>query len=174
MSNDIPTLETERLILRGHRAEDFAAYAKMWAEPEVTRFITGKPCTEEESWARFMRAFGHWALLGFGFWSIHLKDGTRIGEAGFLDVKRDLVPSLEGIPEIGWSLMSAVHGRGYASEAVGAALAWGEARFCKRRFACIISPQNAPSLKLAAKMGFREAARTTYHGEPITVLYRDP
>jgi len=170
----VPVLATERLILRGHVREDFPAYAAMWADPDVTRHITGKPCTEEESWARFMRGMGHWALMGFGFWSIHLKDGTRIGEAGFLDVKRDLVPSLEGIPEIGWGFVSAVHGKGYASEAVRAILAWGEERFGKRRFACIISPENAPSLKLAARMGFREAARTTYHELPTVVLYRDP
>lgn len=171
---DVPVLETARLILRGHTSEDFAAYAEMWAEPDVVRYITGKPCTEEESWARFMRAIGHWALMGFGFWSIHLKDGRRIGEGGFLDVKRDIEPSLEGLPEIGWALVPQAHGKGYAEEAVRAMLAWGEARFGKRRFACIISPGNAPSLKLAAKLGFREAARTIYHGDPIVVLHRDP
>jgi RimJ/RimL family protein N-acetyltransferase len=174
MSIDIPVLETERLVLRGHRREDFPAYARMWADPVVTRYVTGKPCTEEESWARFMRGLGHWALMGYGFWSLHLKDGTRIGEGGFLNVKRDLVPSLEGIPEVGWGLAGEAHGKGYAEEAVRAMLAWGEAKFGKRRFACIISPDNAPSLKLAAKLGFREAVRTVYHDDPIVVLYRDP
>jgi len=42
------------------------------------------------------------------------------------------------------------------------------------RFACIIAPENAASLNVAAKMGFREAARTTYKGEPTVMLYRDP
>ncbi len=36
-------LETERLILRGHTRDDFAAFAAMWGAPDVTRFIGGKP-----------------------------------------------------------------------------------------------------------------------------------
>ncbi|HEX4304314.1 MAG TPA: GNAT family N-acetyltransferase [Rhizomicrobium sp.] len=172
---DIPVLETERLILRGHRREDFPDYLAMWADPDVTRFIGGKPFTEEESWARFMRAIGHWALLGFGFWSVHEKDGgARVGEAGFLDVRRDIVPSMHDVPEMGWAFAKSAQGKGYATEAVRAAITWGESHFGKTRFACIIAPENAPSLNVAAKMGFREAARTTYKGEPTVMLYREP
>lgn len=40
-----PVLETERLILRGQRASDLDAFAAMWGDPEVTRFIGGKPAT---------------------------------------------------------------------------------------------------------------------------------
>jgi RimJ/RimL family protein N-acetyltransferase len=170
----VPILETERLVLRGHTPEDFPDYARMWSDPEVTRFIGGAPLSEEDAWAKFMRAFGHWALMGYGFWSIHEKNGTRIGETGFLDVKREIVPSLAGTPEVGWAFDASAQGKGYASEAVRAVLQWGEARFGKVRFACIIAPENAPSLRLAARMGFRESTRTTYKGEPTVVLYRDP
>jgi len=172
---DVPVLQTERLILRGHMAEDFPAYARMWAHPDVTRFISGAPLSEEDAWAKFMRAFGHWALMGYGFWSVHEKaGGLRVGETGFLNVKRIIEPSLEGIPEVGWAFDKPAHGKGYATEAVRAVLAWGETRFGKRRFVCIIAPDNAASLNVAAKTGFREAARTTYKGEPTVVLYRDP
>ncbi|MEI9991788.1 MAG: GNAT family N-acetyltransferase [Rhizomicrobium sp.] len=170
----IPTLETERLILRGHTRDDFPAYAAMWADPEVTRFIS-PPLSQEDAWAKFMRVFGHWALTGHGFWSVHEKEtGRRVGETGFLSVKRDLVPSLEGLPEVGWAFDRPAQGKGYATEAVRAALAWGEDRFGRTRFACIIAPNNAPSLNVAAKTGFREAVRTTYKGAPTVVLYRDP
>ena len=172
---DIPVLETERLILRGHRAEDFADYARMWSDPDVTRFVGGHPQTEEESWARFLRVSGHWTLLGHGFWSVHEKaGGARVGETGFLSVKREIVPSLDGIPEVGWSFDKPAQGKGYATEAVRAALAWGERHFGKVRFACIIAPENAASLNVAAKTGFKEVARTVYKGEPILMLYRDP
>jgi len=67
---DIPTIETERLILRGHTPEDFPAFAAMWADPVVTRFIGGAPLAEEDAWAKYLRVAGHWALLGYGFWSI--------------------------------------------------------------------------------------------------------
>ncbi|MEI9996837.1 MAG: GNAT family N-acetyltransferase [Rhizomicrobium sp.] len=171
---DVPVLETERLILRGHRAEDFPAYAAMWADPAVTRFIGGMPLTEEEAWAKFMRIFGHWALAGYGFWSVHETGGPRVGEVGFLDARRDISPSMHGIPEVGWAFAKAAQGKGYATEAVRAALAWGEQCFGQTRFACIIAPQNAASLNVAAKTGFREVARTTYKGDPTVMLYREP
>lgn len=49
MGNAVPILETPRLILRGPVLEDFPAYAAMWADPEVTRFIGGVPVTEEDA-----------------------------------------------------------------------------------------------------------------------------
>src|ERR1700679_683147 len=99
---DIPVLETDRLILRGHRIDDFPSYAAMWAEPVVTRFIGGAPLGEEDAWAKFLRIAGHWALMGYGFWAIEEKStAKRIGEAGILNVKRDMQPSFHGVPEIG-------------------------------------------------------------------------
>jgi len=171
----VTVLETERLRLRRPVAADFPAYARMWADPDVTRFINGAPLSEEDAWAKFMRAFGHWELVGYGFWTVEEKiGGLRVGETGFLDVRREIEPSLNGIPEIGWAFAKSAQGKGYATEAARAALGWGEARFGKVRFACIIAPENAASLRVAAKTGFREAARTTYKGEPTVMLYRDP
>ena len=170
---NIPTIETERLILRGHVAEDFPSFAAMWADPIVTRFIGGVPLTEEEAWAKFMRIAGHWALLGFGFWGIFEKaGGARIGEAGILDVKREIVPSFHGTPELGWGLLPAVHGKGYATEAVRAIIAWAENRFGRVRMVCIIDPDNTASLRVAHAVGFREYARTTYKGDPTIILER--
>ena len=171
----VPVLETERLVLRGHTREDFPAFAAMWGDADVTRFVGGKPLSQEDAWAKFMRTFGHWELTGMGFWSVQDRvSGLRVGETGFLDVKREIAPSLDGTPEIGWAFAKSAQGKGYATEAVRAALAWGEQRLGKIRFACIIAPQNAPSLNVAAKTGFKEFARTIYKGEPAVMLYRDP
>lgn len=169
----IPTVETERLILRGHTHEDFPAFAAMWADPVVTRFLGGNPLSEEDAWAKLLRVTGHWALLGFGFWSVVEKaSGARVGETGFLAVKRAIVPSFEGTPEVGWAFASRAHGKGYATEAVQAALKWGENHFGRVKMVCIIDPENAASLRLAGKMGFREKYRTTYKGDPTVVLER--
>jgi RimJ/RimL family protein N-acetyltransferase len=78
------------------------------------------------------------------------------------------------MPECGWSLATPAHGKGYATEAVRSVLAWGDAHFGKVRMACIIAPENAASLRVAEKTGFRVAQRTTYKGEPTLMLYRDP
>jgi hypothetical protein len=86
---EVPVLQTERLILRGHTLNDFPAFAAMWADPDVTRFIGGVPLSEEDAWAKLMRIVGHWSLNGFGFWSVHEKaTGNRVGETGWLAVKR--------------------------------------------------------------------------------------
>jgi RimJ/RimL family protein N-acetyltransferase len=172
---DAPTLETPRLRLRGHRLADFAPCAAMWADPIVTRFIGGRPSTEEEVWARLLRYRGHWAHLGFGYWAVEEKaSGAFVGELGFADFQRDLAPPFGDRPELGWALSPSVHGRGYATEALLAALRWGDARFGHLPTVCMIAPENAPSLRVAAKLGFREYLRTTYKGEPTVLLERPP
>ncbi len=167
------TLQTERLILRQHRLDDFPAYGAMWATEEVTRFIGGKPNTEEEAWAKFMRMAGQWTMLGFGFFAVEDRaTGRFIGETGFVEGRRIIEPSLIGTPEIGWSFTPDVHGKGYAFEAASAGLRWGETHFGGVPMRCIIAPENEPSLRLAQKLGFAEILRTTYHDQPTVMLER--
>lgn len=175
-SGKVPIIETERLRLRAHRPEDFADCAAMWADPDVTRFIGGRPLTEEDVWARLLRYVGHWSWMGFGYWAIEEKaTGSFAGDMGFADWKRDIEPSIKGVPEVGWVLSRHMHGKGLATEAVRAALAWGDTRFRTvhsglGRTVCIIHPEHARSIRVAQKCGFQELQRTTYHGEP-TILF---
>jgi RimJ/RimL family protein N-acetyltransferase len=171
---EVPVLETERLRLRGHRVEDSTDCAAMWAEPVVVRHTVGKPLTEEESWRRLLSFVGHWAMMGSGYWVVEEKVmGKFVGEVGFADYKREIEPSLKGVPEIGWVLASWAHGKGYATEAVRAAVAWGDAHFSGGRTACIIAPENAASMRVAEKCGYRELARTTYKGKPTVMFVRE-
>jgi RimJ/RimL family protein N-acetyltransferase len=99
----IPEIVTDRLRLRPHGMQDFAASAAMWADPEVTRFIGGRPFSEEETWARLLRYAGHWSFLGFGYWAVEEHSGSDfIGEVGFADFKRQIQPPIGDIPELGW------------------------------------------------------------------------
>ncbi|TCM57616.1 RimJ/RimL family protein N-acetyltransferase [Rhizobium sp. PP-F2F-G48] len=169
----IPTLETNRLILRPYRRDDFSAYANLFAEPEVVRFIGGVTFSREQAWTRFLRQVGMWHYFGFGFFALQDKEsGAFIGEAGFHDLHRVIQPSLEGTMETGWALSPAAHGRGYATEAVSAALHWGERTYPKARRTCIIDLSNTASLRVAAKLGFRETARTVYHGAQVILCER--
>ena len=125
-----PVIETERLILRGHTKADLDVCAAMWGDAEVTRYIGGRPFARDEVWARLLRYVGHWQEMGYGFWALTEKaSGQLIGELGFADFKRQLEPSFGDTPEMGWVLSPSGHGKGYASEAVAAALAWADARF---------------------------------------------
>lgn len=171
----IPTIETKRLILRPHRIDDFEAYVEMWADPDVVRFIGGKPFDREASWGRFMRQAGIWQVLGFGFFAIEEKETGRFaGEAGFAEFRRNLEPSIEGTLEAGWALNPNVQGWGYATEAMTAAIGWADAAVPGRRMTCIIDPDNLPSIRVAQRLGFTEMARTRYNDAPITVFERSP
>ena len=172
---DVHILTTERMLLRGHRIGDSAESAAMWADPVVARYVGGKPLSEDESWTRFLRYAGHWAMLGFGYWVAEEKGtGKFVGEVGFADYKRDIEPSLKGTPEVGWVLASQAHGKGYATEAVKAVIAWGEDHFGAVRTACIIHPDNAASIRVAEKCGYRELQRTSYKGQPTIMFIREP
>lgn len=168
----VPVLETMRLRLRRHRPADLAGCAAMWADPEVVRHIGGRPFTEEETWWKLLRYAGLWALLGYGYWVIEDKaTAAFLGELGFADFHRDIAPSIAGLPELGWVLASHAHGRGYATEAAGAVLAWGDAHLGGAQTVCLIAPENSASIRVAEKCGYRLLTRTTYKGEP-TLMYR--
>lgn len=158
-----PTLITERLILDAHRLEDFDDLAAMWADPAVVRYIGSTPRDKEDSWGRLLRYIGHWKLLGYGYWAVREKNSGRyIGGIGFADFHRDIHPALD-VPEMGWTLITAAHGKGYATEALNAALVWAKENFSQDKVVCIISPDNRPSLGLAKKSALWQAtaANTT-------------
>ena len=169
----IPTIETARLRLRGHRIDDFEDCMAMWGDAEVVRYIGGRPSSAEEVWARLLRYAGHWALLRFGFWVIEeMAAGRFVGEAGFADYKRDIETSLKNTPEIGWALAPSAHGKGFATEAVRAVVAWGDRHLPAKQSWCIIQPENQASIGVALKCGYEEFERTTYKGQPTIVFRR--
>jgi RimJ/RimL family protein N-acetyltransferase len=171
MELDVPVLETERLILRGPRAQDLDDSVTLWSDPHVTRYIGGKPFGREEVWARLLRYIGHWSVAGYGFWlASERATGRFVGETGIADFKRDLAISFDGAPEAGWVLAPWCHGKGYATEAMTAVLAWAALRFA--RTMCLIDPGNASSLRVAAKLGYCEIARTDYRKADVIVLER--
>ena len=173
-----PSLETDRLTLTAHTLADFEECADMWADPGVTRFIGGKPASREDVWNRLLRYRGLWALLGYGYWAVSERESGRyVGDVGFADFHRDITPSLNGAPEVGWALATWAHGKGCATEAVEAVLAWGDSHLERRhdepmRYVCLISAQNAGSLRVAEKCGFRWSHDATYKGSPTTIHER--
>ena len=187
----IPVLETERLRLRAHRPEDFEVAARMWGDEQVVRFIGGKPSTRQASWGRLLNYAGHWQFMGFGYWAVEEQSsGQYVGDIGFADFKRNFAGAetfaVQGVPEMGWVLAPAVHGKGYATEAVHAALAWGDANFSQLsvlknlprnadgniRTFCIINPANAGSLRVAAKAGFKKIGHLVYLGDHVALFER--
>ena len=169
-----PVLETERLILRPHSADDLVDCVTMWRDPQVVRYTIGSESPPQRTWLRLLAYRGLWSLLGFGYWAVQNKsDGRYIGELGFADFHRNLNPSIDGIPEIGWALTPQVHGRGYATEALRTVIAWGDANLSASRTVCIIHRDNAVSFRLARKLGYLIELRAATDEEPHVLLARD-
>ena len=119
-------------------------------------------------------ARGLWEVIGYGYWMVErLEDGAYLGSVGFLDSKRDMAPSIEGIPEMGWIFAPHAQGQGYASEAVAAGLDWADRALGRREFVAIIAHANEASIRLAVKAGFSAREEAVYKGEPI-LLFRRP
>ncbi len=169
-----PVIETTRLRLRGHRYDDLAHCVAMWSDPNVTKFIGGRASTEQQTWARLLTYIGHWRLLGFGYWAIEEKaSGDFVGEVGFADFKRDIVPAMREHPELGFALASRVHGRGYATEAVRAVLAWADRHLPYQQSVCMVVPDNRASLRVVEKCGYAVFAKSTYNELPVLFLSRN-
>jgi len=168
-----PVLTTARLELGPHAAADFPEMLAMWRDPVVVKYFGGTPSTPEECWTRLLRYAGLWAVVGFGYWRVRERDSGRfIGEIGLADFGRDITPSLAGFPEAGWVMASWAHRQGFAREAAAAVFGWADDRLGAGRTVCLIDPDNAPSLSLAAKLGFQAFAETRYKGRDSVLLER--
>lgn len=123
---------------------------------------------------RLLRYGGMWPMLGYGYWAIeHRATGAMIGDIGYADFRRDIIPPLDGMPEMGWVLSSSAHGKGYASEALAAISAWGRRHFGAHRDCCIIAPDNAASIRVADKAGFVQAYPSMVLEHPVLVFTRE-
>lgn len=168
-----PRIETARLVLRAHTEADFPAMAEMWADPAVVRFISGTPSTPEETWSRLLRFVGQWSVSGFGYFAATARDdGRYIGDVGLADYRRAVEPRIDGLPEAGWVLRTAEHGRGFATEAVGALLAWADGALPHDRSVAIFHPDHTASIRVARKLGFGGDVVGTYRGAPTLILSR--
>lgn len=151
----IPTIETERLILRGWREDDLDAYAAMMADPEVMRFLGGASA-RGDAWRGMATLIGHWELRGFGLWAVERKrDGVLIGRVG--------VQYPEGWPstEVAWTLARPYWGQGYATEAARASLDYGFRTTSLPKLISLIDPENHASRRVAERLAYSKGGKAT-------------
>lgn len=147
--SSVPVLETDRLILRGFRQEDFTDYLRMVRDPDVVRYVgAGQPLNQEQAWQSMAYLVGHWYLKGFGLWAVEDKgSGDVVGRVGLYQP--------EGWPgmELGWMIAKEHWRKGFAFEAAQAALAYQRAHFPHEALISLIHSENKPSIRLAQKLG---------------------
>ena len=157
-------LETDRLILRMWRNEDFAAYEKMCADPEIMKYLGGRTFDRLEAWRHMAFLVGHWQLLGFGHWAVEEKEsGKFIGRLGFLNP--------EGWPgfEIGWTLAREAWGQGYATEGARRALDYAFHDLNKDHVISLIHPENKNSIRVAERLGETLEGQTELLGHDVLI-----
>ena len=164
---DGPVIETERLILRPPRPEDFEPWVEVMADPEASRFIGG-PQPRSGAWRGFCNVAGAWAMFGFAMFSVIEKSSGRwIGRLG------PWKP--EGWPntEVGWGLVKSAWGKGYATEGAAASIDWAFDHLGWTEVIHCIDPLNAPSQAVARRLGSRNQGTGTlpapYDTTPIDI-----
>ncbi|HEX8643419.1 MAG TPA: GNAT family N-acetyltransferase [Allosphingosinicella sp.] len=168
-----PRIETARLLLRSSTQADLDAHAAMLGDDGVMHHLTGAGIPREDAWRRLLQGPGLWVMLGYGYWSVERReDGKYIGQLGFADFKRELEPSIEGVPEMGWLFAAEAQGQGFALEGVTAALAWADEVLRAAEIVAIIAPDNARSIRLAERTGFFRAEETLYKRDPSVIFRR--
>ncbi len=162
----LPTLTTDRLVLRAPAPRDLNAFAAFYAS-DAARFVGG-PMTAAETWRYLCQVIGHWSMRGHGRWMVTTKDSdTAIGLIGLhhpLDWPE---------PEIGWYLWSG-NGRGYATEAAFAARDYAYQTLAWTTLVSMIAPANNSSVKVATRMGATRDADHTFENGTTAMVYRHP
>jgi RimJ/RimL family protein N-acetyltransferase len=154
MSAQDTAVDTERLVLRRWRDEDAPALAAINSDPEVMRYIgAGRPlgrALSDELLERFER---EWDERGFGLWAVEeaAAPGRLLGFCG-LTVPMFLPDVLPAV-EVGWRLAPEAWGRGIATEAAQAALAFGFGALGMREIIAIVHPDNRRSVRVCEKLG---------------------
>lgn len=163
----IPVLQTDRLIMREWRNEDFGAFLDFCTDPETANYVGGV-CSREDAWRRMAAIIGHWVLRGYGFWALQCRaDGGFAGYCGLWN------PEGWPEPEIGWGLAKAYQGKGLATEA---ALKTREHAYETLGWSTVVScvaVENAASRRLAERLGAVEERVFENRGW-TSVLYRHP
>jgi RimJ/RimL family protein N-acetyltransferase len=149
-SVSIPELRTERLLLRAIQPEDVDEYyQRLFADPEVMRYLPGgEPLPRERLDGLVERSHGHWEQHGYGVWVVcDGQDGEIRGQCGLRYV--DEVEETE----ILYAYSRSSWGRGLATEAGRAALAFGFEETPLQRIIAYAVPDNVASTRVMEKLG---------------------
>jgi RimJ/RimL family protein N-acetyltransferase len=164
----IPTLETERLAMRGWRENDFEPFAAIYADEARARFVGGV-CSREDAWRKMAAIVGHWEIRGYGFWALESKaSGEFVGWTGLWNP--------EGHPEreLGWALVANAEGQGLASEAAARARAYAYLGLGWPSLVSLIALENKASIRVAERLGARLESTIPYRGDACGIFRHPP
>lgn len=145
-------IATPRLALRCLDLDDAPFYLRLVNEPSFIQHIADKGVRTQDDAREHLRngPMASYARHGHGLWMVELKEtGTPIGICGL--IRRDVLDDVD----VGYALLPEFCGQGYAAEAAAAAVAHARDALGLRRVVAVVNPDNARSLRLLEKLGFR-------------------
>lgn len=157
-------LETERLRFRLFRESDFPIYEQWTSRIEIMRYLGGKTFDRIQAWRHLAYMLGHWEMLGYGYYAVEEKQtGTLVGRVGYTNHP--------GWPafELGWTIIPEHQRRGYATEAARMLLQYAFDALKQPRVISLIHPDNAPSRRVAEKLGQRIEGQTEVLTMPVLI-----
>jgi RimJ/RimL family protein N-acetyltransferase len=144
-------IETERLLIRTWMPSDAALVEKMFADPDVMRYIgTGGPWPPERTRELLAVMIERYERSGIGVWPVVLKEGgILIGECGLQPL-----PNSTDV-EIAYLFDKPYWGKGYAFEAASAVLDWAFNQHKLPRVVAVVGLENRRSIALTNRLGMR-------------------
>jgi len=160
----IPTLQTNRLILRPMRQDDLRPYCELMASPRAT--YMGGPHDELAAWRMFCQDIALWTIYGHGCLMIELKsNGVCSGQVGINH--GPLFPE----KELGWFLYDGFEGHGYATEAAVAMRDWAFDMLGLGTLVSYVDRDNLASASVARRLGGVEDAEAKRQ-DPVDLVFR--
>lgn len=157
MPDTYPTLRTERLILRAFRPEDEAAFQVFAVKEEFWKFLPG-PALNSDLVSRFIAARVEDAASPTGRDWLFAVEETQMARAIGM-VRLSIAAGEHRQGNIGFSFDGSIRGKGYASEAMQAALRYGFAELGLHRITALADVENDRSHAVLRKLGFRQEGR---------------
>lgn len=146
----IPTLETERFVLRKLSMDDTDDMYEYACRSDVTEYLTWSPHAEKAYTFEYLSYLQKRYKTGDFFdWAVVCRDtGKMIGTCGFtrFDFQNDSA-------EVGYVINPEFHGRGIATEALGRVIRFGFENLALNRIECRFIPQNTASRRVMEKNG---------------------
>ncbi|MGI9388667.1 MAG: GNAT family N-acetyltransferase [Boseongicola sp.] len=165
IAEGIPTLITERLILRPSKLSDFQFLADVMCTDRAK--YVGGPMPREDAWHEFIQLSAGWLLHGHGGWTIE-KDGIV---CGFVMVG---VEPGDHEREVGYLLTEDAEGHGIAYEAARAARNYAFDALSFETIVSYIDPENARSSKVAQRLGGKRDVEAEAAKDNRMHIYRYP
>lgn len=157
----IPTIETERLLLRPMQADDFEALLAIFTDPRVMASFGGELFTPAQMQDWLDRNLAHQAEHGYGLFSVIRKaDGRLIGDCGL----EQMTVGGQAVAELGYDLLSDAWNQGYASEAACAVRDYAFDVLQLPRLISLIRAGNLASRRVAEKVGMELLAESERYG----------